>query len=53
MRGVLVCEVIEKSRAALASICWMQGRMGVSRAGDATEHFGLGLVQVAATKRWL
>ena len=27
------CKVIKKSRAALASICWMQCRKGVSRAG--------------------
>ena len=33
MRGVLGCKVIEKSRAALASIFWMQGRRGVSAAG--------------------
>ena len=34
--GVLVCKVIKKSRAALASICWMQGRRRVSRAGPGT-----------------
>ena len=33
MRGVLACKVIKKSRAALASIYWMQGRMRVSAAG--------------------
>ena len=44
MRGVLAYKVIKKSRAASASICWMQGRKGVSRAGPLGKMLSVSLL---------